>query len=132
MSGKFLFVGERPSKRAVEIGATWQNGKLAGKTLRETLTALNIDPDAQLYINLYKLAEKSQADNADCEEAIKDIRAVIKIGYTVVGLGQIVCKQLIRNNVPHLQLTHPAARGAIRLKERYQAHAQKILSGVTA
>ena len=70
----FAFIGERPSVRAVQIGATWENGRLAGKTLRDTLASLGIDPDRQCYLNLYKTPRRSERDPSDEKEAITQIR----------------------------------------------------------
>ncbi len=123
----FAFIGERPSVRAVQIGATWENGKLAGKTLRDTLTAIGIAPSCQFYLNLYRAARKSDLDQADEAEAIAEIRKLQAEGYTIVGMGQIVCRRLGANGIPHLQLTHPAARGSIRRTEHYREHARQIL-----
>jgi hypothetical protein len=123
----FAFIGERPSLRAIQIGATWENGKLAGKTLRGTLAALGIDPGCQCYLNLYRTAKKSGLDPADEAEAISEIRRLHAKGYVIVGMGQIVCRRLEANCIPHLQLTHPAARGSIRRTEHYREHARQIL-----
>jgi hypothetical protein len=123
----FAFVGERPSVRATQIGATWENGRLAGKTLRDTLASLQIDPDRQCYLNLYKMPRRSDRDPRDEEEAIAQIRRLQTDGYTIVGMGQIVCRRLDACGIPHLQLTHPAARGSIRRTEHYRAHARCVL-----
>ena len=123
----FAFIGERPSMRAVQIGATWENGRLAGKTLRDTLASLGIDPDRQCYLNLYKMPHRSDRDPRDEEEAITQIRGLQTDGYMIVGMGQIVCRRLEACGIPHLQLTHPAARGSIRRTEHYRAHARYVL-----
>src|SRR5437762_1228194 len=85
----FAFIGERPSMRAVQIGATWENGRLAGKTLRDTLASLGIDPDRQCYLNLYMAPRRSERDRRDEEEAITQIRRLQTDGYVIVGMGQI-------------------------------------------
>jgi hypothetical protein len=123
----FAFVGERPSVRAMQIGASWENGRLAGKTLRDTLDSLGIDPDGQCYLNLYKMPRKSERDLRDEGEAIMQIRRLQTDGYVIVGMGKIVCRRLETYRIPHLQLTHPAARGSIRRTEHYRAHARSIL-----
>jgi hypothetical protein len=102
-----------PPSGALEIGATWQNGKLAGKTLREGLIAVGIDPDQQEYINVL---------GDDQEAAIAAIREALAAGKVVVGMGQLVCKALAANNIEYRQIVHPAARGKIRKTERYQEH----------
>lgn len=125
---KFLFVGERPSHQAIKIGATWQNGKLAGKQLRDALVTLNIDPDAHQYTNLYSGPEAGCVkDSADLCDALGRIWTAYEQDVTIVGMGAIVCQQLVQAGIPHLQMIHPAARGAIRKKERYTAHVASVL-----
>lgn len=124
---RFLFVGERPSPRAEKIGATWQNGRLSGKTLREALQALHLDPDAHHYLNLYQYA-RSREDAACEEAACREIARLAGEGYTVVGLGRLVSGRLHARRIPHLRMVHPAARGAIRKAERYRAHVADTLS----
>lgn len=125
----FLFVGERPSRQAVKIGATWQNGRLAGKQLHDALRALHIDPGAHDYMNIWRWPERSVLDGPDEAESIVRIRQQHEHGRTVVGMGALVCAVLRREGIPHLQLIHPAARGAIRKKERYTAHVRAVLEG---
>lgn len=124
---KFLFVGERPSHQAVKIGATWQNGRLAGKQLRDALLALNINPDEHRYCNLYTRPDVGAWDRADEMMALCEIRDAQNEGLVIVGMGAIVCAVLAFRGVPHLQLIHPAARGAIRKKERYTSHVRSVL-----
>lgn len=128
MSMHFLFVGERPSHQAVKIGATWQNGKLAGKQLRDALLSLNIDPDAHRYCNLYSGPEAGCVrDSLDLREALVNIWATYEADTVIVGMGALVCQQLALAGIPHLQMIHPAARGAIRRKDRYTAHVGSVL-----
>ena len=124
---RFVFVGERPSFRAVQIGATWQNGKLSGKTLREALLAFHLDPAAHHYLNLYPHPQ-SLDDAAWEEEACGEIMHLIEQGYIVVGLGRLVSDRLKQRRIPHLFMIHPAARGEIRRKERYHAHVAATLA----
>ncbi|HZS47936.1 MAG TPA: hypothetical protein VFC63_22895, partial [Blastocatellia bacterium] len=44
-------------------------------------------------------------------------------------LGRKVSRILTKHAVEHTHLIHPAARGAIRLKTRYQAHVAERLTG---
>lgn len=121
---QFLFVGERQSHQAVKIGATWQNGKLAAKQLHDALRALNINPAEQLYCNLW--ATPGVGPIADEPELVYVTECYAR-GCIIVGMGSLVCGQLTRANIPHLQMIHPAARGAIRLKARYTAHVASVL-----
>lgn len=119
---RWVFIGERPSRRAVAIGATWQNGKLAGATLRAALVAAGIDPAQQRYLNLW-----DTPDGRDCAPRLTEIQRLVAEGAQIVGMGQIVCRQLAREGIPHRALIHPAARGTIRRTGRYQAHVQQVL-----
>lgn len=123
----FLFVGERPSLQAAKIGATWQNGKLAAKQLHDALRALNIDPAEQLYCNLWTTPGVGPIDEPVEPQALAHIVEQHAQGCVIVGMGELVCYQLRRYSIPHLQMVHPAARGAIRKKERYTAHVSAVL-----
>lgn len=127
MSHQFLFVGERPSLKAAEIGATWQNGRLAAKQLHDALWALNINPAEQLYCNLWTTPGVGPTAEPVSVDALAYIVAQHAQGRIVVGMGELVCYELRRYSIPHLQLIHPAARGSIRKKERYAAHVGSVL-----
>jgi hypothetical protein len=127
----FLFVGERPSHQAVKLGATWHNGKLAGKQLRDALTALSIDPAAQRYVNLWSAPGIGPIHEPVEPSALAYIAESQVLGYIVIGMGQRVSRALAEHSVTHLVMVHPAARGAIRQKARYQAHVGSVL-GVNA
>lgn len=127
--GLFLFVGERPSRRAVRMGVTWSDGALAGATLFGALRNLGLDPSHQCYRNLYTSPVRGAAtDEEDEKEAVGEIKRAQKRGLTVVGMGRIVQRVLAREGVPHLQLRHPAARGRERLRARYHTHARDVLT----
>lgn len=69
--GLFLFVGERPSDRAVRMGVTWGDGALAGATLFDALRSLEVDPSRQSYRNLYTSPVRGAAtDSEDEREAV--------------------------------------------------------------
>ena len=106
----YLFVGERPSHLAVKIGATWQNGKLAGKQLRDALLALNITPGEQEYCNLYIRPDEGAWDRDAEMAALCGIWDAHERGLVIVGMGAIVCAVLTLRGVPHLQMMHPAVR----------------------
>lgn len=127
--GLFLFVGERPSDRAVRMGVTWSDGALAGATLFDALRSLGIDPSQQRYRNLYTSPVRGATTDSDDEkEAVGEIRRELEQGLTVVGMGRIVQQVLTREGIPHLRLRHPAARGRERLRTRYHAHARAVLT----
>ena len=127
--GLFLFVGERPSDRAVRMGVTWNDGALAGATLFDALRSLGVDPSRQRYRNLYTSPVRGAAtDREDEREAIGEIKRAQERGLTVVGMGRIVQQVLTREGIPHLRLRHPAARGRERLRARYHTHARDVLT----
>lgn len=117
----FLFVGERPSPRAIAIGATWQNGGLCAKTLHDALREVGIDPLRHQYTNLWC------PDGMLHDAQIWSIAAHAKTNGTVVALGQKVQKALEQRGIPFVAMRHPAARGADRKRERYIAHVRAAL-----
>jgi len=125
---KLLFVGERQSQQAAKIGATWQNGRMAAKQLHDALRALNIDPSGQRYLNLWTTPGVGPIDEPVDIAARVEIGQAIRDGYTIVGMGQLVSRALTDLSVAHLLIVHPAARGAIRKKERYTAHVAGVLN----
>ena len=120
-------MGERPSARAVALHATWQNGKLAGHTLRQTLLALALDPDQQRYLNLWQSATSTPQDPDDEAAAVAQIRQLHRAGYRVIGMGRTVTRRLTQHGIAHRYLIHPAARGTIRRRDRYLDHARQVL-----
>ena len=126
---RFLFVGERPSGRALRIGATWQNGKLAGKTLRDALRAAGLNPEVHRFLNLYRHPEPSRSDAVREAAVCRAIARFIRRGFCVVALGRLVSKRLAIHGLAHLPMIHPAARGSGRRRDRYHAHVAETLAG---
>jgi hypothetical protein len=124
---KFLFVGERPSPRAAAVGATWRNGKLCAKNLHDALLVNNIDPTKCEFVNLWETPGLGACEE---EPYLWPIRSGLAVGMTIVALGNLVSRELIRAELPHLKLIHPAARGTIRRTENYRAHVGMVLRGV--
>lgn len=124
---KLLFVGERRSHQAVRIGATWESGGLAAKQLHDALRALNIDPHEQRYVNLWSTPGTGPINEHVDISALVFIAESVAAGYTVIGMGQIVSRALSEHSITHLLMVHPAARGAIRRKDRYTAHVAGVL-----
>lgn len=120
---RFVFVGEKRSRKAIALGVTWEDGRLAAKTLHEALRAVGLDPDEQRFLNLY-LDHLPGVVNPD---ALDQIRKLLRDGWVIVGLGRVVQAGLKRLGIPHRPLVHPAARGAIRSRARYQRHVAWVL-----
>lgn len=125
--GKYIFIGERQSHQAKKINATWQNGKLAAKQLHDALRALNIEPANQRYVNLWSRPGTGPIKDYVDTSALVYIAESVAMGYTVIGMGQIVSAELKRRGITHLLIVHPAARGSIRRKDRYAAHVGSVL-----
>lgn len=126
---RFVFVGERPSATAVRRGWTWKHGRLAAKTLHDALAHIGIDPMRQKYINLFGDGCERDAEGDEINHRLSRIRRLTGCGYMVVGMGRRVCRRLCEAGVAHLALRHPAARGRMRRRDLYFAHARETLKG---
>jgi hypothetical protein len=120
---RFVFVGERRSQRAIQLGVRWEHGRLCARTFHAALRAIGLAPEEQGYVNLYSDAEPPALDEA----VLARLRALATEGVEIVGLGRLVHHALERAGVDHRQLIHPAARGAIRARAAYQAHVASVL-----
>jgi hypothetical protein len=109
-----LIVGEERSPKAIRMGVRWEDEALAAKPLFEALRACGLDPLADCrFVNWFE----------------GDGPAVVR-GWTgpVVALGRKVEKALGREGRAFVFVTHPAARGAIRRRDRYVAHVGEQLA----
>ena len=122
-NARYVFVGEKRSRRAIELGASWENGRLCAKTLHEALRAMELDPKSQVYLNLYRDGDGWSVNPA----ALARLRSLTGTGLVIVGLGRRVQAALRRAGLPHRQLIHPAARGAVRGRAIYQARVAAAL-----
>jgi hypothetical protein len=120
---RFIFVGERRSRRAIQLGVRWEHGRLCASTLHAALRAIGLAPEEQGYVNLYFDSEPPALDEA----VLARLRTLTAEGVEIVGLGRIVQRALERAGVAHRRLIHPAARGAIRARATYQAHVATVL-----
>lgn len=117
----YLFVGEKRSPTAIRMGVTWRDEHVCAKTLHEALRACGLVPERQSYTNLWT------DEGALREDWLSYLDALAQAGCQIVGMGRRVQRELARHHIPHRALHHPAARGAIRRTERYQAHVAEIL-----
>lgn len=124
---RILFIGERPSLTAARRGLRWEDGKLAAAQLFPALRAAGIEPDEESFTNLWRHAEPSTEDAGDEGIPIHCARSQATRGVTVVAMGEKVSAVLHRENIPHIRIVHPAARGKIRKRERYHAHIKETL-----
>ena len=109
MSGPFLFVGERRSKKAIAMAVTWEHGRLAARQLFDALISIGITPKEQKFANIF---EPQGRMKVDC----------YRESLPIVGMGRKVQKELTRLGINHIAIVHPAARGTIRRKENYAKH----------
>ena len=115
---KFVFVGEQRSGRAKLLGVTWHEGRLAAKPLFDALKAIGIEPERQRFYNWFE---------SDVLEIARKLRNMWLDGYTIVAMGRKVQAEMVKHDIPHVFIVHPAARGKIRLRENYQAHVRQQL-----
>jgi len=109
-----IFVGEERSERARAMGVYWTDGRLAAAHLFDALRAAGIDPTACTFVNWFE-GEREPVRNAAAR------------GETVIGMGRRVQRALAAEGIAHRALTHPAARGLIRRRDRYRAHVREVL-----
>jgi hypothetical protein len=122
---RYLFVGEKRSPTAIRMGVTWEDGRLCAKNLHEALVGAGIDPSEVTFANLWR--DDGALDGNALYEWLP--RATRWWGVTIVALGVKVQAVLEQHDIPHIKLCHPAARGSIRKRERYQAHVREVLGG---
>ena len=110
----FLFVGEERSPRAIEMGVTWKDKRLAAAHLSKAVEALGIPWDECMFLNVYE----------------DDIRHIKCFEGIIVAMGRKVERELKKHQIPHEYIHHPAARGKIRIIENYKAHVREQLESV--
>jgi len=111
-----LFVGEERSPRAIQMGVTWKDRRLAAAHLSKATDALGLDWDSLNFINVY-------------EDDIEDIKSFNGI---VVAMGRKVEKELKKHEIEHEYIHHPAARGKIRIIDNYVAHVREQIGELVA
>lgn len=119
---KFVFVGEKRSARAIAMGVRWTDGRLAARSLFQALASNGIDPTDQRFVNLF-------LDGDDYRISGGGVRLIrqLSLRLRVVALGRRVADELTRLDIAHRSLVHPAARGAIRRRDRYHSHVRDVL-----
>jgi len=128
-----VFVGENRSNMAQTHDWSWERCQMerqprnCAKQLFEALEYCGIDPyniENVRFLNAWE-------DNQDKWVAVEDLdiklRTFMENGFGVVSLGEHVHQYLEVLEIPHIRLIHPAARGEIRKKERYQRHVAETL-----
>lgn len=132
--GRFplLFVGERRSSAAIRLGVRWEDGRLAARTLHAALRFAGFNPAAQVYTNLFADPASGTAVSpfVVAGPVRAQLHAAAALGVPLIALGRRVEAALIRDGLPHRFLIHPAARGAIRRRDRYRSYVAAVLTAV--
>lgn len=124
MSRGYVFVGEQRSRRAIDMGAHWTDGRLCARTLHEALRCTGLDPARAVFLNLF---HDPPAERLPCPNALAAVRSLAAAGFCVVALGRRVQAALRRAGVLHLAMVHPAARGRVRARAAYRSHVADVL-----
>jgi hypothetical protein len=113
---RVLFVGEKRSRRAIDMGVTWKDGRLL-RALPDCGIGLEHLRDHNLWYDDGEL-------NASVVRWAKDCQP------NVVALGGKASAELARLGIRHTYLTHTAARNRIRTTANYIRHVRQVLLGV--
>ena len=116
---KLLFVGENRSPSAIRMNVTWKDKRLAAKQLFDAFEMNGIDDSEFEFTNV-----------KEPEDFLDQVEKAIDNQVPIIGMGRIVQQILNNMNIEHTPMIHPAARGAIRKKERYAEHVNEILAKV--
>ena len=111
---KYLFVGEKRSPRAIEMGVTWKDKRLAAAHLSKAIEALGINWDDLKFLNVFE----------------NDISNIKSFDGPVIAMGRKVEKELKKYKIPHHYIHHPAARGKIRKIDNYKKHVREQIGNV--
>lgn len=112
------FVGESRSETAERMGVRWEDGRLAAKQLFDAFAEHGVSATDFVFFNLFE------------HGAIKRVMSEKAKGTTIVAMGRKVQRELSRRGIVHTFMVHPAARGAIRLKQNYAAEVGRVLTAV--
>jgi len=121
---KYLFVGEKRSKRAKQLNVTWKDGKLAGKHLYEALNRMNIDVEHCGFRNIFRELDDKEIVN---KTALRDIK---KFNGIIIGMGRKVESVLKKEGINHVFIFHPASRGTIRKIDNYCKHVKESFNEI--
>ena len=111
---RYLFVGEKRSNKAIEMGVTWKDKRLAASHLSKALDYIGIDWNECVFKNVF-------------EDDIEEIKLFKGI---VIAMGRKVERELKKHQINHYYIHHPAARGKIRIIENYKKHVKEQLSKI--
>lgn len=123
----YLFVGEKRSSKAIASGWSWQDGRLAGKTLLDALEACGLSRTVRRFRIVNAFYDDGH-ENTECRDLARQLAAE---RWIIIGMGDWAQRALTFWGIPYRAMIHPAARGAIRKRERYHAHVAAVLASPT-
>jgi hypothetical protein len=121
---KILFVGEKRSPKARQMGVTWKDGRLSGKHLMTAIERANLDITKCDFKNVFR---EILADDIVNKTAVREIK---RFDGIVVAMGRKVERVLKNNGIDHEFIYHPATRGEVRNVEKYCRHFQENLNHI--
>jgi hypothetical protein len=110
-----LFVGEKRSKSAIRMGVTWKDGRLAAKQLFDALERCGLSREECVFLNWFERGTKKAIRNHEGPR---------------IAMGRKVQRALELAGIEFVPMVHPAARGAIRKKDRFACHVSHVLAEV--
>jgi hypothetical protein len=113
---KIVFIGEERSETAKRMKVRWEDGRLAAKQLFDAFEVCGWSPAQCVFFNLFERG------------AGKKLAAHQAAGRPMIAMGQKVQRQLTKRGVKFVPMVHPAARGAVRRKDRYAQEVQSALN----
>lgn len=122
----YYFIGEKRSEQAIKNNWHWEDNVSTAKFLLDCLKEVGITQKDIKFYNLW-------LDDGRLDSILLDGLCYMSNNLPqciVVGMGNIVCNKLDEEEVKHIKIIHPAARGKIRKKENYIAHLRENLAGV--
>jgi hypothetical protein len=109
------------------MGVSWEDGRLAARTLHAARRAAGLDPARQRSLDLFADDPADGGPDPARLALPRHRTARARPRAAVVALGRRVQRALAEAGIPHRALIHPAARGAIRRRDRYRAHVAAVL-----
>lgn len=126
---RYLFVGERQSPKAAQLGATWQNGRMAARTLHAALAQAGVSLETCEFLNLWAEPGLGASSMPPLPAALTRLQAAQQSGVRIIAMGRIVQRALLSEGILFVPMIHPAARGVIRRRARFEAYVREVLEG---
>ena len=119
---KILFVGEKRSPKARQMGVTWKDGRLSGKHLLTAIERANLEVSNCHFMNVFREILAEDVVNKNAVAIINNFDGI------VVAMGRKVEKVLKNNGIEHEFIYHPATRGELRNIYKYFEHFRNNLN----